>query len=145
MQVHISSSEVEIRQEGKETRGETAWCCSACPDAMPEGKNLYPVRRGYAKDRVRRTAVAPLIIRLDDRMPIWVCCRSAKVLSTIAKGSLGSASSDDVVLLVISQALVQEQQFRGVQQTSLIPQGSLHGVCLLLKWPSNKGQKTPLE
>lgn len=45
---------------------------------------------------VRRTAVAALITHVDDTMLLQVCCRSAEVLNTKAKGSLGSASSDDV-------------------------------------------------
>lgn len=40
--------------------------------------------------------MAALITHVDDMTLIQVCCRSAKVLSTKAKGSLGSASSDDL-------------------------------------------------
>lgn len=77
-------------ENGRAARGDMFGCCSACPDAVPEGRNLYPARRGDAKDRVRGTAVAALIPHVDDTMLVQVCCRSAEVLSTKTKGSLGS-------------------------------------------------------
>lgn len=44
---------------------------------------------------VSTAAVTALITHQDDTMLTQVCCRSAKVIGTKAKGSLGSASSDD--------------------------------------------------
>lgn len=48
------------------------------------------------RTRVRRTAVTALSAHVDDTMLPQVCWRSAEVISTKAKGSLGSASPGDV-------------------------------------------------
>lgn len=85
------------------------------------------------------TAMIALITHQDYMTLTQVCCRSAKVIDTKAKGSLGSASSDD--------ANTCEQPGSGVGagfQAAKKPQVALRGTYLLAKGPSNEGPKKPV-